>query len=160
GEDRRDLLDEGAPAHLPADEVRARRAVRGGLEDAIEAARAEPGRFAPPLGERRRLPLAPVLVLEELPPAFPAVHLPEVHDARPVAGRPRLLPGADQDTGRAAAARRPRAGVALVGLGPGADDVDRLVQVELRVGHWAPAYDTPPRAGKPPQLAARRAALV
>src|SRR5207247_6922830 len=149
GADSRNLLDEGAPAHVLPDELRARRAVRGGLEDAVEAARAEPGRFAPPLGERRRLPLAPVLVLEELPPALPAVHLPEVHDARPVAGRPRLLPGADQDTGRAA--RRPRAGVALVGLGPGADDVDRLVQVELRVGHWAPAYDTPPRAGKPPQ---------
>src|SRR5436853_560210 len=76
GEDGRDLLDEGAPAHVLPDELRARRAVRGGLEDAVEAARAEPGRLAPPLGERRRLPLAAVLVLEDLPPALPTVHLP------------------------------------------------------------------------------------
>src|SRR5207247_9181725 len=88
-----------------------------------------PPRSFPP---RRSSDLA-VLVLEDLPPALPTVHLPQVHDARPVAGRPRLLPGADQDAGRAT--RCPRARVALVGLGPGADDVDRLVQVELRVGH-------------------------
>src|SRR5207249_3228355 len=162
GHDGRDLLDEGTAADTPAHELRARRAVRRRLEDAVEAARAEPGRLRPPPGERRRLARAGVLVLENLLPALPALHLPEVHDARPVAGRPRLLPGPDQDAGRPARpARLSRAGVPLVGLGPGADDVDRLVQVELRVRHsGAQAYDSRPRAGKRPCLAAQRAALV
>src|SRR5207247_11123803 len=75
-----------------------------------------PPRSFPP---RRSSDLA-VLVLEDLPPALPTVHLPQVHDARPVAGRPRLLPGADQDAGRAT--RCPRARVALVGLGPRSEE--------------------------------------
>src|SRR5439155_864295 len=69
-------------------------------------------------------------------PAVPAVHLPEVDDARPVAGRTRLLPDADE---RAAVATpcSPRGGMSLVRFRTGADDVDRLVEVEPPVRHAA-----------------------
>src|SRR5439155_1221463 len=95
GPERRDLLETRSAADVPVDQLLARRAERGRLEDPIEAARPPARHSRPPRAQIGRLPLARVLPLEDPRPAVPAVHLPEVDDARPVAGRARLLPEAD-----------------------------------------------------------------
>src|SRR5262249_39354524 len=107
-----------------------------------------------------------VLVLEQLGPVVPAPHLPEVDHPRPVAGRARLLPGADER--RATPPARPAPGVRLVGLGAGTHDVDDLVQVEVRVRHalpchggggvgQAPAVEMPAWSILPPSMVMRSA---
>src|SRR5437773_1095444 len=158
---RRDLLETRPAADVPVDQLLARRAERGRLEDPIEAARSPTRHARPPCAQVGRLPFPGVLPLEDRRPAVPAVHLPEVDDARPVAGRARLLPDADE---RAALATpcSPRGGMSLVRFRTGADDVDRLVEVELPVRHAARhsraagrANSRAVRAARPPRSTAR-----
>src|SRR5437773_4372471 len=96
GPERRDLLETRPAADVPVDQLLARRAERGRLEDPIETARPPARHSGPPRAQIGRLPLARVLPLEDRRPAVPAVHLPEVDDARPLTGRARLLPDADE----------------------------------------------------------------
>src|SRR5581483_9624216 len=131
GRDARDLLDERRAADALCDELFARRAIRRWRQDAVEAARPILGRLRPPLPDRRRLRAPGVLILEDRRPPIPAVHLPEVDDARPRARRPRLLPRPDERARRTT--RLALAGVALVRVGARPDDVDDLVEVELLV---------------------------
>src|SRR4029079_14700573 len=93
-------------------------------------------RLGPPLLELRLLPRrARVLLLEDLRPVVPAAHLPKVDDRGTRAGGPALVPGAHERGAAVGPIRAEPPGVRLIGLRPGPEDVDRLVQVEAAVRH-------------------------